>query len=191
MNVNIKLLLLSLVAVVFCTTSCSNNKSYAEQLADERVAVNYYLAGKKVINEVPSDTVFQTGTDAPFYRIDPDGNVYMQVITNTGLDQRPSDDEVVYFRYMRFNLITWCENGGDVTEVGNMNDMGNSYTYFLYNNYTVDTSSQYGQGLQLPLSFVGLGSEVNLIIKSQMGINDEIADVNPYHWHVRYFKSKM
>lgn len=191
MNVNIKLLLLSLVAVVCCTTSCSDNKSYAEQLADERVAVNYFLAGKKVINEVPADTIFQTGKDAPFYRIDPDGNVYMQVITNTGLDQRPKTDEVVYFRYMRFNIITWCESGGEIIESGNMNDMSNPSTYFLFDNYTVDASSSYGQGLQLPLKFVGLGSEVNVIIKSQMGISDEIADVNPYHWHVRYFKSKL
>ena len=192
MNLKFKFVLLSLVAVVFCTSSCSDNKSYAEQLADERVAVNLFLAGKKVINEIPADSILQTGKDAPYYRIDENGNVYLQVISNTGLDKRPKTDELIYFRYMRFNIVDWCVNGeDDITLVGNMNDMNNPTTYFLYNNYSVDVSSQYGEGIQLPLKFVGMGSEVNVIIRSQVGISDEIADVQPYHWHIRYYRSKV
>ncbi|MCI6894392.1 MAG: DUF4827 domain-containing protein [Bacteroidales bacterium] len=191
MNLKLKMLLLSLVAVTIGATSCSNNKSYAEQLADERVAVNLFLAGQRVVNDIPADTIFETGSNAPYYRIDEDGNVYMQVLSNTGLDARPKTDDVVYFRYMRYNVITWCVNNGDAAKVGNMDDMKNPSTYFLYDNYTVETSVQYGQGIQMPLQFVGVGSEVNLIIKSQKGLTDEVADVNPYHWHVRYYKSKM
>ena len=192
MNLKFKFVLLSLVAVVCCTSSCSDNKSYAEQLADERVAVNLFLAGKKVINEIPADSILQTGKDAPYYRIDENGNVYLQVISNTGLDQRPKTDELIYFRYMRFNIVDWCVNGeDDITLVDNMNDMNNPTTYFLYDNYSVDVSSQYGEGIQLPLKFVGMGSEVNVIIRSQVGISDEIADVQPYHWHIRYYRSKV
>ena len=191
MNLKLKMLLLSLVAVTIGATSCSNNKSYAEQLADERVAVNLFLAGQRVGNDVPADTIFETGSNAPYYRIDEDGNVYMQVLSNTGLDARPKTDDVVYFRYMRYNVIKWCVNNGDAAKVGNMDDMKNPSTYFLYDNYTVETSVQYGQGIQMPLQFVGVGSEVNLIIKSQKGLTDEVADVNPYHWHVRYYKSTM
>ena len=192
MNLKFKFVLLSLVAVVCCTSSCSDNKSYAEQLADERVAVNLFLAGKKVINEIHADSILQTGKDAPYYRIDENGNVYLQVISNTGLDQRPKTDELIYFRYMRFNIVDWCVNGeDDITLVGNMNDMNNPTTYFLYDNYSVDVSSQYGEGIQLPLKFVGMGSEVNVIIRSQVGISDEIADVQPYHWHIRYYRSKV
>ena len=192
MNLKFKFVLLSLVAVVCCTSSCSDNKSYAGQLADERVAVNLFLAGKKVINEIPADSILQTGKDAPYYRIDENGNVYLQVISNTGLDQRPKTDELIYFRYMRFNIVDWCVNGeDDITLVGNMNDMNNPTTYFLYDNYSVDVSSQYGEGIQLPLKFVRMGSEVNVIIRSQVGISDEIADVQPYHWHIRYYRSKV
>ena len=192
MNLKFKFVLLSLVAVVCCTSSCSDNKSYAEQLADERVAVNLFLAGKKVINEIPADSILQTGKDAPYYRIDENGNVYLQVISNTGLDQRPKTDELIYFRYMRFNIVDWCVHGeDDITLVGTMNDMNNPTTYFLYDNYSVDVSSQYGEGIQLPLKFVGMGSEVNVIIRSQVGISDEIADVQPYHWHIRYYRSKV
>ena len=151
MNLKLKMLLLSLVAVTIGATSCSNNKSYAEQLADERVAVNLFLAGQRVVNDIPADTIFETGSNAPYYRIDEDGNVYMQVLSNTGLDARPKTDDVVYFRYMRYNVITWCVNNGDAAKVGNMDDMKNPSTYFLYDNYTVETSVQYGQGIQMPL----------------------------------------
>ena len=69
--------LAAIVAILATTAfnSCNDNKSYAEQLNDERRACNAYLANYEVINDIPEDTVFQTGSDAPFYRIDKDGNV--------------------------------------------------------------------------------------------------------------------
>lgn len=184
------MLIVAMMAAV-ATTSCSDSESYAEQLADERVATNLFLSQYKVINEIPADSILETGEDAPFYRIDEDGNLYMQVVSNTGMDNRPEDDDIIYFRYMRFNIITWCENDGDVSLSGNANDMANSPTYFMYNNYTTSSSSTYGEGVQLPLQFVGVGSEVNLIMRSQLGWSDEIADVQPYYWNIRYYKSKI
>ena len=184
-------MLFGAMVCVMSASSCSDSKSYAEQLADERVATNLFLSQQRVVNEIPADTIFETGPDAPYYRLDEDGNVYMQVITNTGKENRPKTDDIIYFRYMRYNIISWCVTGGDVDPVGNANNMVNASTYFMYNNYQVDASLQYGQGIQLPMQFVGVGSEVNLVIKSQMGLSDEIADVQPYHWNIRYIKSKL
>ncbi len=185
--------LLMLVASVFClaASSCRDTVSYAEQLADERVATNLFLSQKKVINEIPADTIFETGIDAPYYRLDEDGNIYMQVVSNTGKENRPKDNDIVYFRYMRYDIISWCDLGDDVNKIGNAVDMVNPATYFVYNNYQVSSSSQYGQGIQFPLQFVGVGSEVNLVIKSQYGFTDEIANVKPYHWNIRYIKNKL
>lgn len=192
MNIKGKMMLLfGAMVSVLAMSSCSDSKSYAEQLADERVATNLFLSQKRVVNEIPADTIFETGINAPYYKLDEDGNVYMQVVTNTGLENRPKTDDIVYFRYMRFNIISWCVTNGDVSGVGNGNNMVNSSTYFMYNNYQVSTSIQYGQGIQLPLQFVGVGSEVNLVIKSQYGLSDEIADVQPYHWNIRYLKGKL
>lgn len=59
---------------------------------------------------------------------------------------------------------------------------------FRYNNYTLTSSSQWGSGLQLPLSVLGLGCRVNLVIKSQYGLSNEISQVVPfYYYDVRYF----
>ena len=64
-------------------------------------------------------------------------------------------------------------------------------SYFLYGNYTLNVSSQWGYGIQLPLTFVGVNSEVNLIIKSQYGWMSEMAAVIPYLYHVRYFRTQV
>ena len=50
--------------------------------------------------------------------------------------------------------------------------------------------TKYGYGVVLPLVFVGIDSEINLLIKSRKGPYSEIADVVPYLYNIRYFKSK-
>ncbi|MDE5971589.1 MAG: DUF4827 domain-containing protein, partial [Muribaculaceae bacterium] len=85
---------LTLVAVAgLSLCSCNDGKSYAEMLRDETESTNYYLSSFQVINSVPADSVFVSVADmearglsreealavTPFYRLDDDGDVYMQV----------------------------------------------------------------------------------------------------------------
>lgn len=178
-----------MAAVAF--SSCSDSASYADLLNDERHATNAYLAGCRVVNEIPSDTIFETGKDAPYYKIDPEGNVYMQVIKASDRKaDKAQKSEKIYFRYMRYNLNYWHEYGEMVGQ-GNEGDMNAAPSYFLYGNYTLNVSSQWGYGIQLPLTFVGVNSEVNLIIKSQYGWMSEMAAVIPYLYHVRYFRTQV
>ena len=98
--------------------------------------------------------------------------------------------EKIYFRYMRYNLYYWYTYN-EMIGSGNENDMNAAPTYFQYNNYTLTVSSQWGYGIQLPLTFLGVDSEVNLIIKSQYGWASEISNVQPYLYHVRYFRNQI
>ena len=66
-----------------------------DELREERRACNSYLAGYEIVDEVPADTVFEVGPDAPFYRIDPEGNVYMQVLVAGDKSKRPVDNQPV------------------------------------------------------------------------------------------------
>lgn len=173
-------------------TACNDDQSYADRLNEERNAVNAYLANNRVVMSVPEDSIFEVGPDAPFYRIDPDGNVYMQVL-NPGdrVNDRAKVSEPIYFRYARYNLATWYADGTWTMTSGNENTMDASSCSFNYADYTLPSSSQWGYGLQFPLLFLGVECEVNLVIKSQYGFTSEISYVTPFFYHVRYYHSMI
>ena len=59
MNIKGKMMMLfGAMVCVMSASSCSDSKSYAEQLADERVATNLFLSQQRVVNEIPADTIF-------------------------------------------------------------------------------------------------------------------------------------
>ncbi len=185
--------MLALIVSAIALTACSDSKSYTELLNDETQAVNFYLADQMVTNDIPADSVFLTGPDAPYYRLDEEGNVYMQVINPGHRDDSvycATTDQLIYFRFTRYNLSAWYQYG--LWEgVGNATDFSYSPTSFRYGNYTLQSSAMYGAGIQLPLSYLGIDCEVNLVIKSQYGFTDEIANVIPFLYNVRYFKSQI
>jgi len=184
-------LLMGLFALLMLA-SCNDSESYADGLNAERNAVNAYLANHRVVMSVPKDTVFEVGENAPFYRLDPDGNVYMQVL-NAGdrKNDRAKISEPIYFRYTCYNLATWYADGTWLPVNGNEIAMDAASCTFNFSDYTLPSSSQWGYGLQYPLLFLGVECEVNLIIKSQFGLTSEISYVTPYFYHVRYFHSQI
>lgn len=170
--------------------SCDDGKSYAELLTDETHAVNSFLANHRVQLGIPEYDEIETGADAPFYRLDEEGNVYMQVLSKGNKDMMTKDDDLVYFRFTRNSLFLYDAATGEFPEDGwgNSEDLTVGSASFRYNNYTLTSSSQWGSGLQLPLSVLGLGCRVNLVIKSQYGLSNEISQVVPfYYYDVRYF----
>lgn len=170
--------------------SCEDTRSYAELLDDENHYVNMFLANQRIVPQVPSDTVFEVGPDAPFYRLDEDGNLYMQVLDAGTKGNKVKNDELIYFRFTRFSLYGY--KGGELTGgVGNENNVGFSNTSFRFGNYQLTSSSQWGSGIQYPLALLPVDCEVNIVIKSQLGLTNEIAEVVPYMYHIRYYRPKI
>ncbi len=180
---------LALVVLALSIASCSDTKSYAELLNDETHYVNVFLANQRVINEIPADTVFEYGEKAPFYRLDDDGNLYMQVINPGTPGNKAVADELIYFRFTRFSLYNY--SGGSLSGIGNESDLSYSDTFFRYGNYQLASSSQWGSGIQYPLALLPVDAEVNIVIKSQLGLTSEIAEVVPYLYHLRYYRPKI
>ena len=88
--------------------SCKDSKSYSELLDDEEKSINSFLAHQKVLKQIPADTVFQTGADAPYYQIDDNGNVYMQVLkAGDRTNNRAQEGETIYFRFGRISINRW------------------------------------------------------------------------------------
>lgn len=173
--------------------ACSKSKSYSELLRDEEKAVNWYLAGQKVELELPKDSIsFLTGEDAPFYKMDEDGTVYMKVISKGEMnaDGKPAKivaGDQVYFRFERTNILFLYEGLGEVTS-GNSNNLVDGASYFFYKNTTFPNSVSWGTGIQVPMKFFGYDSEVNLILKSRSGFQSDQLNCYPYVINVRYFK---
>ncbi|MDE7397246.1 MAG: DUF4827 domain-containing protein [Muribaculum sp.] len=184
------ILKLSVSAILLATTlvGCNNSTSYAELLNDETKAINNYLADQQVKGVWPGIEEAEIGIDAPFYRMDDDGLVYMRVISKGDMDNMAKDNDVVYIRFMRYNLFDYKD--GDLGDGdGNAEDV--SYDeQFRFHNYNATSSVTWGEGIQLPLDYLGYECQVELVMRSQTGRSDEISYVQPYLYNVRYFKSR-
>lgn len=174
-----------LLAAAACigAVSCSDSQSYADLLAAEDRNVNNYLADQRVELSIPADTVFEYGPDAPYYRLDEDGFLYMQVLNPGTKGNMAEDDELIYFRYTRYGLASY-RNGK--LPVGDGNNISLMAYWFRFNNFKMQGSYQWGQGIQYPLRLLPVDCEVNIIIKSQMGIVDEMTDVQPFLYNITY-----
>lgn len=183
--------LLMLIGAAVALSSCNDSKSYAEMLEDENHAVNKFLVEQRVVNTIPADSVFEVGPDAPYYRIDDDGDVYMQVLS-IGNGGEVKKNARVYFRCNLYNLFNYRIGDDDFNS---WIDEGNATLgepqFFLFGNTSVSESSQHGTGIQLPLRFFEYNTKVNLLIKSQAGATSNMSNVIPYLYTITYFKSMI
>ncbi len=178
------------IASLCAASSCDDNESYADLLKDENTAVNNFLADQRVENNIPADSVFEYGKNAPYYKMDEDGNIYMQVIKPGSKDNMAKNDQLIYFRFTRYDLYGYAD--GELPEgFGNANDFDYKNAEFRFGNYNIPSSSQWGSAIQLPLYYLGIDCEVNLVIRSQYGYTEEISNVVPYMYNIRYFKSQI
>lgn len=178
-----------LLSCIASMASCSKGKSYSSLLNDEEKAVNWFMAGQRVISAIPSDSVFQTGKDAPYYKMDEEGNIYMQVVNPGTPGNMARKDQQIFFRYMRTNIIDMYR-GYDPIPSGNANNVGNNSSSFRFDNLQIKQSQAYGYGVQLPLHYLPIDCEVNMVIKAYYGFEGEQGQCQPYYYNIKYFKAQ-
>lgn len=190
--------LLSLTLILVFISGCSKSQSYSELLREEEKACNWYLAQYNVLLELPEDykdlitkeTLQPNGTpygdDAPFYKLDDDGYVYMQVV-RADYSQMVAEGDLVYFRYVQESIKDLYE-GISTPPEGNGDNLTSGPTNFVYKNTYLTSTSAWGNGIQMPLQYVGYNSEVNLVLKSYYGFADRQTYCIPYIINLKYFK---
>lgn len=196
MNIRFKFSFFAAVLMALFVASCSKTESYSDLLKKEQKASNWFLAQHKVCNEIPADSVFLQGEDAPYYKMDDDGYVYMQVIKANGVKDRdiPKTGDQVYIAFTRWNIETMyssntLEVASDMSNQDNFLDSVGD-RYFIFNNYSVNSSYMFGSGMQVPVSYLGYDSEVNILLKSYYGFADDNTTCIPFKVNVRYFKAE-
>lgn len=180
---------LTALAAIIAAYGCSEKESYTDLLNKESKHVNYFLANHRVADAIPADTVFEIGPDAPFYPLDEENKVFMQVL-GRGDDQMASDGQLVYFRYTRYYLSLYHDTDSLVQVDGNENT-GFEAASFRYGNLTLPSSGQWGQGIQLPLEWLPLGSRVRLVIKGEYSWVSEATYVMPVLVDISYFPPRL
>lgn len=192
MKINRIIYMIAMVIISMAWTGCNDGKSYAELLNDENISVNSYLANQRVIGYEKRDSTFNfiTGEDAPYYEMDNEGNIYMQVINAGTPGNRATTDQLIYFRFTRYNL-NYYKNGVLPTGEGNDSDLTYGSTSFRFDNMSATSSYQWGSGIQTPLYYLPIDCVVNLVIKSQYGVYSEMSYVYPYLYNIRFFKSQI
>lgn len=176
---------IALVTVLIAFSSCSDDQSYAHLLELEDQAVNNFLADNTVVQEIPADTIFETGANAPFYRLDEDGQLYMQVLDAGTPDNKVKNNDQIYFRYTRYALSNYHDG---YLPQGAGNNLTLIACWFRYNNYNIQGSYQWGTGIQAPLRFLPIDCKVRLVVKSQQGFIDEQTSVVPFLYDLTYHK---
>jgi len=154
----------------------------------ERKAIKSYLRKFDVIDKLPAITDIRVGSVAPFYKLDKDGKVYMQVV-KMGTEPAATIGEKIYFRYLRYDLLYYLDNGVLPDGTGNMTDISQDVTSFTLGSDNEETQ-HWGTAIPLPMQLgLPLGSEVNLIVSSEAGITNEIGSVIPYLYNIKYYRA--
>lgn len=177
---------------------CSKSQSYSELLRDEERACNWWLSDKNVNLELPEDIreiiTSETlrsgndtwGEDAPFYKLDAEGYVYMQVV-RADFSEMVEEGDLVYFRYVRESILDLYDGVEGTTE-GNGNYLPSGSKSFVYRNTYLSSTTTWGTGIQMPLQYIGYNSEVNLVLKSYYGFTNEQSYCIPFLINIKYYK---
>lgn len=182
--------LLAAIAIALGCISCDSSKSYAQLLEEQNTSVNRFLIQHHMEPTVPADSNFLVGPDAPFYCIDDEGAVFMQIL-DRGSSQRPDKGARVYFRYTRYNVHNYIVGSDANVGSGNADNMAAEPAFFTYQEYTLTQSTQHGTGIQLPMNYLGYDCRVRLLIKSTAGPTADQSYVVPYLYDIQYLKQKI
>ncbi|NDV81176.1 DUF4827 domain-containing protein [Bacteroides sp. 51] len=175
--------------------ACSDSKTYAEMLEEEKDAINNFIKTNKI--KVISASEFEkndnkTNVDENEY-VQFSNGVYMQIVNyGTGKDSIKSRD-VITVRFVEYDILTedttltnyawptWLDvfdyTISGTTAYGQFRQGG-----LMYYNYQ---SSQVPEGWLVPLQYIKSGAEVKLIVPSKVGHTNAMQYVYPFYYHLR------
>ena len=169
----ISYLLLLCIALSFIS-SCSNTKTYAEQLNDEKILIADYIKRNniKVLSEFPTDSVFANNEyvltkSGLYFRFENRGNLADPVIQLK---------DIVVPRYKQFTLDLASDT------ISNWSTIDFPYpSKFVYGD-----QSQSCLGFQEAVSYMKRNdTEAKLIVPSKLGFTENLTSVTPLGYDLK------
>ncbi|MDO5522698.1 MAG: DUF4827 family protein [Bacteroidia bacterium] len=169
-------IILCALVLALTTVSCNKTKTYAQYLKEETRAIENFISENRLIilDEFPANAVFSSNE---FYR-DPATGVYFNIIEpgdTTSANMVKLGEEV----YVRFDGLRYFANERDTTKYSNMDPIRAPFpeTVIYRGKVTVRNSMDYYSGTTpawlVPLSYVGHGGKVRLIVPFNMGSSSD------------------
>ena len=167
-----------LMAIISCVSfSCNRSKSLQELLQEERKAIERFILTNniKLVESYPQDHAFK---ENEYYKTAE--GLFMQVVdSGNGTMVKPNNDVSLRFEYLQYikNVVQ-----GDTTRYYSYNPRQPfSFVYFSRNSYIPDLNNVYdvSQAWVIPLSYVGEGAIVNLIVPSSIGSSGDNSEIRP------------
>ena len=168
----------------FLTISCDNSKSMQEYIREEKKAIERYILSQniEVLNDYPADSVFKKNQ---YYKTDE--GLYMHVADpgNTSRRVQVYDEVLVRFDY-RYFIKSYVSGSTDSLVL--------NYAYFPIEfrygiSYDIDRIGLACSGFAIPLSYVGEGAVVDLIIPSELGNSTDNSSFAPvFYKNLKYTK---
>jgi hypothetical protein len=157
-----------------------------EYIREERKSIERYILSQniEVLKEYPKDSIFK---ENQYYKTS-DG-LYLHVTDRGNLDRRVEAYDEVLVRFDYFVYIKNYVSGQTDSIVLNYLYLPIPFRYGLTGSYVNDPAQLACNGFAVPLSYVGEGAVVDLIIPSELGNSSDNSSFSPvFYKNLKYTK---
>ena len=182
--------IVSFILLGVIIVACDNGKSFQEYMREEKKAIERYIdsEGIVVLNEYPKDSIFKKNE---YYKTSE--GLYMHVVDpgNTSRRVQTYGEVLVRFEYLYY-IKDYVSATTDSSRLACHYVL--NYTYFPIEfrygiSYDIDRSKLACPGFAIPLTYVGEGAVVDLIIPSELGnTNDNNKFLPIFYRNLKYTK---
>jgi hypothetical protein len=157
-----------------------------EYIREEKKTIERYILSQKidVLNEYPKDSVFK---ENQYYKTS-DG-LYLHVVDNGNTSRRAKTFDEILLRFDHFVYIKNYVSGATDSISLSYIYLPITFRYGVTGSYASDPAGLACNGFAIPLSYVGEGAVVNLIIPSELGNTTDNSSFAPvFYKNLKYTK---
>jgi len=176
-------IIIALFIPTLLIVSCSNDKTYADQLKDEQKLIKSFIARQKiqVVTKMPDkipfpENVYYKTSTGLYIRLESEGDKYINGILNPNLDSAETNDRIS-FRYIQYTLNTTPDT------ISYNNTAESPFPATFYFNDLTDKNACAGWQEAVTLMKYH-NAEAKIIVYSKLGFETDENYVIPYGYDI-------